>query len=507
MTTSAPAIADRVRRASVWSGVNTVLMRLVNIVVMAVVARLISPEEFGVFALTMVAFGMIQSIGELGLTSAIARVDLDLDEIAPTVVTITWISSAAIAGLFFALAHPIALLLGSADATMPLQIMAVCVLLGGPISVPNNQLLREFRGDLVFRANLIAFPFATVSLLGFAAAGDGAVAFALSRVIGIFVTGVVLFALVPRRYGPGFSFSVARKIVPFGLPVSLSNLLAQVVLNVDFVIVSRLLSVEATGFYNLAFNVSTWSTAVLQATLSSVVLPAFSHVLGRGGDARSAMRRGVEATIVLAFPIAAVTGALAAPLVSVVYGERWAAAAPVLAVLSVYGATSVIGLLLSDVLIASGRTGIMAGVQAGALALLVPALWGAILWFGLIGAGLAHMAVVLLATLPFYLVAIRRAIGVTARDVLLPAALPFVASVLAGICGYLVTLLPLADIGRLLIGGVVMGIVYLLVAARPLRRLLPDVTGRRSRLHRVIDVVARPTDRIARGWGKTANVA
>lgn len=491
------AVADGVRRSSLWSAVNTVLMRLVNIVVMAVVARLIIPEQFGVFALTLVAFGMIQSLSELGVSAAIARRDLDLDEIAPTITTITWIASGILAVLMFSFARPLALALGTAEATLPLQIMAVCILLAGPFSIPVNQLQREFRGDLVFRANLIAFPFSTAALLGFAALGNGAVAFALSRVVAQIIVGIALLASVPRRYRPGFSRTAAGSLLRFGLPISLASLLSQVLLNVDFVLVGRLLSVRDVGLYNLAFNVSTWSTAVLAATLNSVVLPAFSDVLRAGGDARPAMRRAVEATMVLALPIAAVTCSLAQPLIAVVYGERWSAAAPVLVVLSIYGAVSVVGLLMSGILIASGRTGVLATVQACALALLIPVMWGAITLMGLIGAGTAHVMVVLVGTLPLYLIAIRRAIRVGAGAVLAPIAWPFSAAVVAGACGYAITLLPMPHVAQLLAGGVVIGLVYVPLTAPALRRLLPDSGTATAHLRRVLDVLAQPADRIA----------
>lgn len=490
------ALADRVRRASMFSGINTILMRLANIVVMAAVARLIAPDQFGVFALTMVAFGVVQAIGELGLTAAISRADLDLDEIAPTVVTLALASSVAWAALLALFAPSLAVLLGSAQATLPLQIMAICVLIGGPISVFNQQLQREFRGDLIFRANLIAFGLATASLVVFALMGEGAVAFALSRVVSLVTVGVVMFTMVPTRYRPGFSLSVARTLLPFGLPVAISGLLAQVVLNVDFVFVSQLLSVYATGLYSLAFNVSTWSTAVLQATLSSVVLPAFSRVLAHEGDAGAAMRRAVEATVVLAFPLAAATSALAGPLILVVYGERWAEAAPVLAILSVFGATSVIGVLLSDVLIASGRTAMMAIVQAGALILLIPLMWGGIQGLGLVGAGLAHMLVVLFGTLPLYLLAIWKAIRVKPAEVLRPAGWPLISAITAGSAAYLVTLQPMPDPLRLVLGAAVLGAVYLLMAARAMRRLLPDGDVSDGGLHRLLGVVAWPADKV-----------
>ncbi|WP_411701164.1 hypothetical protein, partial [Conyzicola sp.] len=69
-TDSAAALGDRVRRGALWAGSSSMLLRIGNIVVMAVVARIVAPEQLGLFALTLVVHGVVVSLAELGVSSA-----------------------------------------------------------------------------------------------------------------------------------------------------------------------------------------------------------------------------------------------------------------------------------------------------------------------------------------------------------------------------------------------------------------------------------------------------
>ncbi|TFD52124.1 hypothetical protein E3T55_06995 [Cryobacterium frigoriphilum] len=495
------SLGDRVRTGALWAGGNALFLRVANILIMAVVARIVAPAELGVFALTLVVHGIVVSMAELGVASAIARSDQNVDSIAPTVVTISIVTSLTLGTLMAVFAAPLALLLGSGAAEDPLRVMALCVALVGPFAVPGALLQREFRQDLVFRAAAIAFVPGSAVLIVVSLAGDGAMAFAWSRVVGQLVMGSLMLLSVKRRYRPGFNTRVLASLIRFGLPLAFANLLSQVLLNIDYVFVGRFLSIEEVGLYNLAFNISLWSTAVIGSILNGLVLPAFSRVRAEGGDTTDALARGVRTVALIAAPLAALAFALAAPLIVTVYGGQWSAAAPVLRVLSLYGFLSVICLLLANVIVATGRTGVLFWVQAVALAALVPAMWAGVSVAGLIGVAAAHIVVILVATFPLYVLAIKRSLGAGPATILPALAWPAIAAGLAGVAAWLAASLLTVPALQLLTGGAAGALVYLALTSPLLLPLFP-ATGRLRSVRVVLDVLGRPaawvTHRIAR---------
>ena len=468
------SLERRVRVGAMWAAGSVMLMRFANIATMAVVARLVAPHDLGVFALAVTAHLMLVSFAEFGVSSALARADLDPDRIAPTITTIALGTSLTLSSAMALLAEPLAAAVGSADAAGPLRVLSISVALMGISAVPAAQLQRELRQARVFRAVSIGFVAGTIVLLVLAAQGHGALAFAWGRVVEQLVSAVVLLLSVNRRYLPGFDRAEVGPLLRFGVPLAAANLLSQVLLNVDYVIVGHSLTVADVCVYMLAFNVSAWPAAVLGSMLNSVVVPGFSRVRDDPERLRRALARAARIVALIACPIGALTSALALPLVLTLYGAQWQEAASVLVVLTLHGVLFVFGLLFANLIIVAGRTGILLGVQVLVLVCLVPAMVVGVRALGLVGAGVAHIVVICLVTMPIYIVAVRRSTGFGPADLakaVWPVALAAVAATLAARGGAMLAHPPFV---KLVIGGIAGSAAYGLLAAPLLVELLPE---------------------------------
>jgi PST family polysaccharide transporter len=478
-----------------WTAASVLLMRLGNIGAMAVVARLVAPSEFGVFAIALTVHAMVTSVAELGLASAVARSDLEADAIGPTVTSIAIGAGLAAACGTAAAAAPLAAALGSPAAANPLRVLAINVAFVGIFAVPGARLQREFRQRVVFRCNMIAFVPSTIVLIAGALQGHGAMAFAWSRVGGQVTVGLLMMHAVRPNYRPGWDASKLRMLLRFGLPLAGANLLSQALLNVDYLLVARALGTEALGYYAIAFNVASWSNSLMGSVLNSIVMPAFSKIRERGGDIRAALYTATRLVFLISSPIGLLTLALAHPLIATVYGSKWLAAAGVLAVLAVYGVMFVACLLYANVIIASGRTGVLFWVQVLALMVLTPALWLGIRLYGARGAGLAHIIVILVVTLPAYLVSVVRTTDAGLISLVRAAGAPLVAALVAAIAAWGATTLFDPNPVRLAVGGLVGGGAYVLAAAGMAQQILPERWRRAS----LVNGVSAPGRVVSRG--------
>lgn len=484
-------LAARVRRGALWSAGSTMLLRFANITIMAIVARTLSPRDFGVFAVALTVHAIVSSIAELGVASCLVRDEVDPEEIAPTVAAVSLISSVVLAGLMFVFAAPLARALGSADAANPMRVMSLAVVLVGLFAVPGAELAREFRQDKQFAANLLGFAAANSLLLYLALHGGGALSFAWSRVVGQFIIGTTMSMMVERRYVPWISREHLRPILAFGLPLAGANLLNYILLNTDYVFIGNLLGPIELGVYMLAFNISGWSNSLMSTILNSIAMPAFSRVKQDATKLQDALTRAVIALGFIALPICVLTATLAHPLVRSVYGTKWDHAASVLAVLSTYGAISVLCLLLANALSGFGRTNLLLYTQIPWIACLIPAMAVGVHLHGIVGAAWAHIVVICLVALPVYLRMLKRAAPVRLLPVLRGVAPLLVAAGLAGLAAFLVSRSLSGSLVQLLAGGLAGGLVYL-VFALPMAR---DVIGR---LPALPSTLARPMDFYAR---------
>lgn len=475
-----------VGRGALWAAVGNIVMRVAGICVTAVVARILSPDEFGVYAIALAVFVVVTSLAELGMASAVARSVMEPEEIAGTVSSISILVSLGLASLMAVFAGPLAVLLGMPDAAGPIRVMSICLALTGIFAVPGAQLVRDFRQDRILLAILAGFVPANVVLIVLAVMGQGAMAFAWSRVVGQLVTGLVFVACLNRRYRPEWRLELVGPLMRFGLPLAMANLINWTLLNADYLVMGRLLTAEQVGVYMIAFNVANWSTAVLGSVLNGVVLPAFGRV---SDDSERLVESLVSATrlvALVALPIAACTVAMAPSLIHTLFGERWADAAPVLSVLAIYGACFAFTLLYVNMLVAIGATTQLLMVQVAWVSALVPTMIWGIEVGGLVAAAWAHVVVVLLVSLPGYLWAMRSHLGRLPAALGLTLVRPAVAASLAGGAAWLCDQWIAAPAAGLLAGGVVAVGVYLVAARSMIEQDLPEVSRVLRRLGRAL---------------------
>jgi lipopolysaccharide exporter len=410
------------------------LLRLANILTTAVVAHILDPSDFGVFAVALTAYAIVSSIGDLGVASCLKRADLDIDSLAPTVATVSLITSGILAAAMAAFAGPIAAALGSAEAAGPVRVMSLAVMLVGIFAVPDAQLMRDFKQKKIFLANAISFIPSTAALLLLAKLGSGAMAFAWSRVIGQFIVGCVIIASVSHNYRPGYTRRAASLLFRFGLPLAGANFANYILLNVDYALIGRLLGSVALGTYVLAFNVASWPASFLSGLINTVSMPAFSRVKHDTDLLKRAIASALRAISMIVMPMCGLTIALAQPLVLTLYGAQWAGSARVLSILPLYGAVSIICTLFANMLAGLGRTKLLLVVQLIWLGVLAPAMWLGVHSQGIVGAAWAHIIVIVPIVLPCYLIVLKRATGVSIAALMkavFPAVLASAASALA----------------------------------------------------------------------------
>ncbi|MDH2414819.1 oligosaccharide flippase family protein [Nocardioides sp. CER19] len=463
--TAAPSLEGRIRKGALWGVLNNLGLRFANIAVMAVVVRLVTHHEFGVFAVALTVAVVVGGFADWGVSAFLMRGDHDPDEVAPTVTFISVLSGAVLAGLVALAAPWLASALGAPDATGPIRVMSLCLLFGGMAAVPTALLAREFRQDRIMLSNVVGFVPANILLVVLAFHGSGAMAFAWSRVATVVFQCLAAAFLVGRVYLPRLETRHLRVVLVFGLPLAGANLVNYALVNADYALIGHQLGPALLGVYLLAFNVCSWSMAVLSAAINGVAMPAFSRVGDDGDLLHAALRRSARAVSLVALPISVLTFALARPLVTTLYGGTWAASIPVLEVLSVYGGLFVVISLLSNLLVGRGRTARALVIQVAWILTLVPAMLVGSHLTGLRGVAWAHVAVLVAIVLPLYLWSVGQLVPRAVRAVAVATLPPLFTATVAGAAAAAAAALPGPPATRLLLGGLAGGATYVLLSA------------------------------------------
>lgn len=445
-----------------WSVTGNVVLRLGNVAMSIVIARLIAPDDFGVFAVALTIWSVLGTLAEFGLGSDLVRAE-DPERRAPTVATLGLVTSLLLAGSMAAGADVLAGAFASPESAGVVRLMAISIAVFGLTIVPAAHLQRAYRQGTLFAVNAVGLASSALTMTALAVQGAGPAALAWGQIANQVAIVVGLHLATRSRPRLGWDAATARESVRFCLPLAVANLVSWLLLSVDNLVVSRTAGPASLGLYLLAFNVSSWPMSAVGQALRVVALPAFARA-GEEGRGRALVRcAGPTAAVAVLLGVGLST--LAAPLVEVLYGVRWLPSADALAGLAVFGALRVGLDLVATFLIAAGATSSVLVVQVVWLAAMVPAMWLGVRGFGLAGAGWAHVAVAVVVVVPLYGLALRR-VGVDPRRLLGECLVPLVAAVPAvGAC----ILIARWDAPALLVLSTG-GLAALLLYALPLRR-------------------------------------
>ncbi|MGX7678028.1 lipopolysaccharide biosynthesis protein [Jatrophihabitans sp. DSM 45814] len=450
-----------------WSLLNNAIGRLGNFLSGIIIVRILSPEDYGTYAVGMVVLAVVLSMNELGVSVAVVQRKGSVEGIAPTVATLSILSSLILAAVAFFAAPAVASTMDAPEAVGLIRLLVLGVVIDGIVSVPNALITRAFQQRTRLKIDLIAFVTGTPVTIGLALAGYGAWSLGWGAIVGNVVTGALAIAWAPAHYWPGWNREAAREVLKFGMPLAGASLLLFLMLNVDYIIVGHLLGAEQLGLYLLAFNLCSWPITVISTAIRRVSLAAFSRMHENGDEGSRGFERSVGLVMAMTLPLCVLLAGFAMPVIDFLYGSKWSAAAEPLRFLAVLSAGRVAVELTYDYLAAIGRTRSSLWLHAIWLAALIPALTVGAKVDGITGVAAGHAAVVVVVLLPMLAVMLHRA-GVsltgtlrTMAPVLIGAALTIV--VMLGVLQVLHGTLLLLTIG---IG--VCSVVYL-IAILPMR--------------------------------------
>lgn len=413
--------------------------RLLGLASTLVLARLLTPADFGIVAMASVVVGLVDVLLDLGvIVMLIHKRDCD-DEDFNNAWTIRLIQ-AAFVGALIAASSPLAAGFYHDGRVAPvLCLMAFSLLVSGleNIGIVNFQKEMLFRKDFQF--------FFLRRFTSFAATLTLALwlqtywALPLGALIGR--TGGVLLSYAMHPFRPRLSLSRLRTIWSFSQWMMLRNIGDYFLTRLDKMLVGHRADAAAVGAYSLADEVSTMPTSELLMPIGRVLFPAFVQVRDQPGALRYAYLLALAVQAMIAIPAAVGLALIAEDAVALLLGKRWMSAVPFVQVLALVYGLNALSHAASYLLLTLGRVKIMAVF-----------IWCQILVFGL-GAVtlLAHAQALALArwrlavtaafTLAFLVLVLHEVPSLRARELLAVVWRPLAA---AGAMAALLPLLPLS---------------------------------------------------------------
>lgn len=474
------SLAGLAARGGLILGAATAVESVAQILRAFLLARILSPSEFGLMGMALIVIYLAESFTETGFYRALVQKKDRAEDYLDTVWTVGVLRGALIGALVWATA-PWA---GAFFATPGLTPIVRTVALVFVVQGFQNPALALIERGLAFARyaapNLIGVTCDLVASVLLALALRSVWAMVWGFLIGRFVCTALTYAVRPYRPRPALERNKVLEFYGYGKHVFRSTVVEYVISQTDKVFVGRLLGVEPLGLFSFASRLASIPAKSLFAVVSTVTFPVFARIQDQADRVRSAFARSLGLTALLAAPIYAGLLVIAEDLVAVCLGERWLGMVGALRALCVGGPMLALYFLMGAALSGAGRPEVTARGNYVFLAALVPSIYPAILSAGILGAA---WCVTLAGGIAFVylLVAGAKAVGCGLVEAAWGAFPPVLAS--AAMAGVLVlwgSLMPRPASGVILAGEILVGATLYPAFLLPLDRamssgLLPSV--------------------------------
>jgi PST family polysaccharide transporter len=402
-------------RAVAWNYVSFASGKVLVLITMAVLARLLTPAEFGIVGFATLALGYLGVFKDLGLGSAIIQRRDDLAESTQTVFTLNLILGAILTTATVLAAPAVASFFDEPLVVPILRVLAMTFVLEALGSIHIILLKR----NLDFRRKLVpdlgrAIVKGTVSITA-ATLGFGVWALVWGQLASVLAAAVLSWMVVDWRPRWEFHRRLVRPLLGFGVPMVVHDVQHAVWLSLDYVVVGKVLGDTALGVYTLAYRLPELLIHSIWQVVAGAIFPFLASIQKFPDLIRKSFLATVRYSQIIVVPLCLGLLITADPAVRVIFGEQWEAAIPVLRIMAVFTLITSIGFNVGDVYKAIGRPDILAKLGTLDLVVLVPALILAAP-HGLVAVAWARTAVAVLDTGIRLLVA-RHFVAVSFRDI------------------------------------------------------------------------------------------
>ncbi|MBI3169149.1 MAG: lipopolysaccharide biosynthesis protein [Chloroflexi bacterium] len=380
----------QVGRGVMWSYLTFVVGKVMVFISTVILARILTPEDFGLVGLASVLAGYLGTLHALGAGEAFIQSKAS-PKVTANVTFVFSMASGIVLFLFSVLITPfVVTFFQEPRIRLIFPALASTYILTGFTVIHDALLVKELHFQERLIPTLAQSIGKGVTSIVLALMGFGAWAIVWGVLVGTLIKSIILIMIKPWKPSRDWDSQVMRNLFGFGKFIALQNILGALEENVDYLIIGRRLGTADLGLYKLGYQTPELTITSLPSVIASVVFPAYTKLQ----DDREALQRSVYKTMEivswLVVPAGVGLAMISSAFVLTFYTEKWAAAIIPMQLLSLYAMVYTVTYNFGDAYKAIGRPDILNKLSLSTIVLTIFALWiGS--YYGIVGVAWGHL--------------------------------------------------------------------------------------------------------------------
>lgn len=301
----------------------TIVTGVAEIFYFSIMSRLLTREEFGIFAAISAVTIIFSSVSDAGIGSALIQRKEMTDDYKNTAFTLSVILGGGVALIMAALSGVLARLVVGAELHVPLLLMSSCVFIHGMLSVNFSWMRRHLHFLKAGMINLVAIIISSIIAISLAMRGYGFYAIMFKAIVGSLLTLVISYFYVETRFRFLMKREHVKSILNFGGWLTASVIISNISSQLDRLLMSRLLSVEALGAYNRPKEFILQIGTRINGIFDTALFPILSGIQDKRGSLVNAFNRSQYFLNIASMLLALSFICNADLLIRIFFGKEW----------------------------------------------------------------------------------------------------------------------------------------------------------------------------------------
>lgn len=321
------------KKGLIWSAIDRFATQGVSFVVTLVMARLLSPSDYGLIAMLTIFVVLAQSIVDSGFTNALIRKQDRTDVDNSTVFYSNIAIGSLIYLLLFSIAPQVAQFYQTDELSLLMRILCLIVVINS-FGVVQRALL-TVAIDFKTQAKISATAAITSGVVGIAMAylDFGVWALVAQQLTSASISNGLLWVLTRWRPILAYSWTSIRELFSFGSKLMISGVIDTVYNNIYPIVIGRIYSSDQLGHYARAQHFSQFPSSNITGIIQRVTFPILCKFQDDDEKLSRVYRKFLRLSAFVEFPLMMGLAAISTPLVEITIGEKWAYCASLLQII------------------------------------------------------------------------------------------------------------------------------------------------------------------------------
>ena len=425
-----------------------IITKVLYFVINIILARLLSPSDFGLMGIALFAFGAANVFTETGLAPAL----IQRKHVDKNVLDTAWIMSICrgmlLVVLIYIVSPAVAFIYNTPKLEILLKIMVISIIFSSFRNIGIVLLDKEFDFKKKAMFNILVDTSNMLFSVVFAFIMRSVWALVIGHIIGSIVS--LVYSYVVHSFRPAFRFDVniAKQLFKFGKYIFGAGVFMFLVTQGDNAVAGKMLGMVALGYYTVAYKLATLPVTAISYLISQISVPVYSKIQDSEKKLGEVYLKVLRWTSFFSAPLSAGLFVLAPEIVRVFYGQKWMPIIPVLYILCFLGFFRSIVATVGPVFISTGRPEIVHRIKLYEFIFMAIIIYPLIKKYGIMGVGLTVTLVYLLSLLLNY-VNLKRILSTVIPEAIRSISMSTITAMIMGVAVYFMKKYIFLNIGLL----------------------------------------------------------